>query len=136
MLVLTEIIKTEMRFTLAAPDMLLGALAEKKTCHGLLFIQEVLHLTEQGTPFPTAWIQGVRAAKNHMALTEEDTALVLRFGEMIGSTDLDGQLDQIGLLEEQLRQAIQQAGEKCVSTGKLYRSLGVLSGIALVILLW
>lgn len=57
-------------------------------------------------------------------------------GEILGSTSLQGQLDQLNLLQKRLQLQQDAAAERYQTSGKLYQSLGLMGGLALVIILW
>ena len=49
---------------------------------------------------------------------------------------LQGQIDQLNLLQSRLKSQLEAASQRYATNGKLYRSLGLMGGLLLVILLW
>lgn len=82
-----------------------------------------------------AWEQAVRDNIRKTALDREDEGILLEFGKMLGSTDIDGQVKNIRLTQEQLRHQEEKAEAGRSRNEKMYRSLGLLGGIAVVIVL-
>ena len=90
---------------------------------------------EAGSSAPDAWKRAVEACISHTSLNKEDEKIIKSFANMLGGSDTEGQLKNIrnftGMLENQQK----NADEKYKSTAPVYRKLGVLFGIAIVILL-
>ena len=72
--------------------------------------------------------------RGELALTGEDYPPLLALSEVIGAYDAKAQSDAIGISRELLRENERQAREQSRTSGKLSRSLGLLGGIALAIL--
>lgn len=82
-----------------------------------------------------AWRLSIEKNKDCMPLEESDWAVISEFGEMIGKSDIHNQESVLELARESLGVLEQEARETVKTKGKLYRSMGVLSGAAIVILL-
>lgn len=57
------------------------------------------------------------------------------FGKILGQTDLQGQLGKVKLTLDFLETQIQQAQAEENKNKKLYKTLGVITGVGLVIIL-
>lgn len=82
-----------------------------------------------------AWRKAVEQCICRTALNKEDEEILLAFGRMLGSTDLDGQIKNIRLTIGQLRLQEDKAEESRRKNESMYKSFGVLGGIAVVIVL-
>jgi stage III sporulation protein AB len=82
-----------------------------------------------------AWEQAVRQNIKKTALNKEDEEILFTFGKMLGCTDLEGQIKNIRLALDQLKHQEVKAEVSRNRNEKMYRSLGVLGGIAVVIVL-
>lgn len=80
-----------------------------------------------------AWEYSIDISQN--SLNNEDINIIKDFGKTLGQTDLNGQLSKTKLILEFLDKQIEEAKEEERKNKKLYRSLGVLTGIGLVIIL-
>jgi len=90
---------------------------------------------EQGINASLAWEMAVRENIGKTALNAEDMDVLLAFGKMLGNSDLEGQLKNTGFLLQQLGLQEKKAEEKKKKNERLYRTLGLLGGIATVVVL-
>jgi stage III sporulation protein AB len=82
-----------------------------------------------------AWEAAVRENIKKTSLNREDEEMLVSFGKILGGSDLDGQVKNIRLTLEQLRLQERKAEESRAKNEGMYKSLGVLGGIAVVIVL-
>ncbi len=81
------------------------------------------------------WQAALENNSLYRQLTEEQLELLQRLGTVWGKGDKNAQLKQVLLLQELLRQALQTAREQQQKNEKLWRYLGLLGGVTLVIFL-
>lgn len=122
-------------FTLAEPAVILQEWTQTSSIKDLPFPSACLCLYEQGMVFPSAWEESLQT-ENLNALTMEDRQILADLGNVLGSTGLQGQIDQLNLLQSRLKSQWEMASQRYAINGKLYRSLGLLGGLLMVILLW
>lgn len=82
-----------------------------------------------------AWEKAVRKCIGRTALKRDDEQILLSFGKSLGNTDLEGQIKNIRLSLGQLALQVEKAEENRKKNESMYKSLGVLGGLALVIIL-
>lgn len=82
-----------------------------------------------------AWEEAVRVNIRRTSLNREDEEILVSFGKLLGSSDLEGQIKNIRLTLSQLKLQEQKAEESRAKNEGMYRSLGILGGIAVVIVL-
>jgi len=82
-----------------------------------------------------AWELAVRDNIKKTSLNEEDEQILMSFGKMLGNSDVEGQVSNIRLTINQLKMQELKAEETRKKNESMYRALGVLGGIASVILL-
>jgi stage III sporulation protein AB len=82
-----------------------------------------------------AWELAVHEGAKKTALNKEDESILASFGKMLGNSDVDGQIKNIRLTLGQLKIQEQKAEESRAKTEKMYKSLGVLGGLAVVVIL-
>lgn len=80
-----------------------------------------------------AWMKALQSSKTNM--TKEDIEIIKGFGKLLGKTDLEGQVSQIELTSEFLETQIEKAEKELMKNEKLYKTLGSVCGLAIVILL-
>ena len=83
--------------------------------------------------FEKAW--NLAVAENSFSLSKEDIKIISNFGNLLGKTDLKGQITEIELANNFLDKQIKEAEEIRKKNDKLYKSLGIIIGITIVIVL-
>ncbi|MBR3132715.1 MAG: stage III sporulation protein AB [Clostridia bacterium] len=79
------------------------------------------------------WEKGI--LKTDMSINKEDKEILMGFGKMLGKTDKDGQLSEIYLTESLLDRQIKNAELEKSKNERLYRKLGLICGVGLVVIL-
>ena len=80
-----------------------------------------------------AWESSIDIANCN--LNKEDKDVIKGLGKLLGKTDVDGQISQLNLINNFLDTQIKQAEAEKEKGEKLYRKLGVISGLIIVIAL-
>lgn len=80
-----------------------------------------------------AWEETVDKIETN--LKEEDKSIIKKLGRMLGKTDLEGQVSEIKLVQEFLNAQIDLAEKEKQKNEKLYKTLGGIVGLAIVIIL-
>ena len=82
-----------------------------------------------------AWQDAIEQYLHASALTAADGEFLLRFGAVLGKSDLAQQNKNFAFLAENLAKALAEAERERAAKAKIYRYLGFSSGIALVLIL-
>jgi stage III sporulation protein AB len=80
-----------------------------------------------------AWCYAIENC--HTNMNNEDIQILKGFGKLLGKTDVNGQVSQIELTNKFLETQIEKAEQELKVNAKLYKTLGAVCGLALVILL-
>lgn len=80
-----------------------------------------------------AWAYGVENSSTNM--NDEDLQILKNLDKMLGKTDAEGQLSELELMKNFIEVQIKKAEEEQMKNEKLYKSLGMTVGLALVIIL-
>lgn len=80
-----------------------------------------------------AWEETIEKIETNMK--EEDKSIIKNLGRMLGKTDLEGQVSEIKLVQEFLNTQIDVAEKERQKNEKLYKTLGGVVGLAIVIIL-
>lgn len=83
-----------------------------------------------------AWKTAVNSNIINTSLDKEDKEIIISFGKMLGSSDLEGQIKNIRLTLNQLKLQEQKAEEFRKKNEAMYRNLGILGGLAIIIILF
>ncbi len=81
----------------------------------------------------TSWNKAINDTETN--LTKEDKKIINMFGRLLGKTDLDGQLNEIELSLNFIETQIETAEVENSKSTKLYKSLGIITGIGIIIVL-
>ena len=85
--------------------------------------------------FKTAWEDRINENKELLNLNEEDISVINGLGNNLGKTDLEGQISEIQMTMDFIDTQIQDAEMSRKKNEKLYRSLGTIFGLAIIIIL-
>jgi len=83
-----------------------------------------------------AWHEAVTKNIKKTSLREEDLQILLCLGNSLGTSDYEGQIKNIGFIIKQVDGQVAKADAECSKYQAMYRKLGILSGIAVVIMLF
>ena len=83
-----------------------------------------------------AWNEAIDEERFFLELTNEDIKLIRQFGVMLGKEDLEGELSKIEEFNVLLEAEIKKAEEESTKNQKMYKSLGTIIGLAIVIILF
>lgn len=102
----------------------------------ILFREAAKNLGINGVTADVAWEKSINENYAKLSLNKEDKDILLTFGNMLGNSDLEGQLNNIRLMSSQLKLQELKAEDMRQKNEKMYSSLGVLSGLAITIILF
>ena len=70
-----------------------------------------------------------------LSINEEDRSALKNLSKLLGQTDIDGQISQIDLTSNFLDEQIKKAEQERLKSEKLYRTIGMIIGFTIVIVL-
>ncbi|MBQ8922045.1 MAG: stage III sporulation protein AB [Oscillospiraceae bacterium] len=126
---LTDAIITELQHNLPFIADLLPQLAAMPAFRSLHFLQIA---AARADSFPESWQEAVNT---DVALPQDVREVLVTVGQTLGSTTLEGQVSALRLCQQQLITLRERAEELSRRKGGLFRSMGLLCGMFLVILL-
>lgn len=71
----------------------------------------------------------------NLMINEEDKEALKSLGKLLGSTDIEGQINQIDMVSSFLDEQINEAIDQKNKNEKMYKKLGIIIGLAVVIIL-
>lgn len=80
-----------------------------------------------------AWENALKEVPHNFNI--EDEAVLKNLSKMLGQTDLEGQLSEIEVVNQFLTSQLENAGEERRKNEKMYRTLGLVSGLTIAIIL-
>ena len=112
---------------------LVVGLAAQERFGELRFLKLCAAQMEEGADFSGCWRQSLK--REEQSLGREEAALMASLGDVLGRSDLESQLSAISLTGEQFAQRMEIRRERAKKQEGLYRSMGVLGGVAAAIIL-
>ena len=100
---------------------------------GKIFKDTVVNINNKNQLAGTAWENAVDL--NASELNIEDIRSIKTLGKMLGSTDIEGQINQIELVIKFIDTQIEEAVQEKNSNAKMYKKLGAIIGLIIVIVL-
>lgn len=82
----------------------------------------------------TVWENCIQEAD--ISINQEDKDVLKKLGKLLGQTDVEGQVSEIEVTENFLNMQIDKAEEEKKKNQKLYKTLGIVAGLTLVIVLF
>ena len=104
----------------------------RKSGQTLPLVQHCILLCSE-KPFPEAWRQAVEETLGDLSGEEKD--LFCRVGAILGSSDLKHQEEALLQCEADLDSLLKAEKEKLRTHGRLYNSLGILTGLMAAVIL-
>ena len=101
-------------------------LKESRVLTSLSFISQLPDTFTPGHTFCDDW-QG--AVMQQSDLPQELSGLLVRFGSALGTSDVTGQLSAIAVFSEELSHITSECEEDRRRLGRLYRTVGILTGM-------
>jgi stage III sporulation protein AB len=83
-----------------------------------------------------AWSMAISEYSKKTALVKEDLETLDSFGKMLGKSDMEGQLGSIELTVKRLKILEREAEGKRAKSEGMYKRLGLLIGLAIIVLLF
>lgn len=134
-LILIDKLKTSLHYQNLPTGELIRTLSEQQACAELPFLKECRTGLEQTSHFPSVWRKSVEGTKGKLSLLPEDIDILLSLADIVGASDVEGQLTALDMVETLLKKQREDALMAREKKGKLYRSLGALAGASMAIFL-
>lgn len=80
-----------------------------------------------------SWNESIDEHKNGFNI--EDKEIIKMFGKLLGKTDIKGQVSQIELTQKLIEKQIEKAEIDKNKSSKLYKTMGIICGMAICIIL-
>lgn len=99
----------------------------------LKFLADCRDSLMRGEPFAESFS---RAIEQSGELSDKHREVLLPLSKELGSTDLESQLASLSYAATRMQQLAESERQHCQTHGKLYRTLGILGGIAAAIIVY
>ncbi|MBR3614935.1 MAG: stage III sporulation protein AB [Clostridia bacterium] len=96
--------------------------------HSNIFLETL----KQDSDIYIAWKKSTEELKD---VNTEDKEIIKMFGKLLGKTDIKGQVSQIELTENLIERQIEKAESEKNKNFKLYKTMGIICGMGICIIL-
>lgn len=134
-LLMIDKIKTCLAFEKAHTKDIIAKLCSQSEFSKLCFLNDCRNILSENSDISRAWKCSVENSSKQLHLEKSDLSLLISIGNILGSADSKSQTDELNLLAGFLNKNLESALTAYNTQGRLYRSLGVLSGIGIAIVL-
>ena len=133
---LINILQNKIKFTHKPLGEILEEIGNIKENSGItaIFSKTAQKLTNK--KFEIAWSEAISEQTFFLNLKTEDIHLIKSLGNVLGKTDIEGQMSEINQFQLLLKTQIKNAEEESSKNAKMYKSLGTIIGLAIDIMLF
>lgn len=129
-----NMLKTKMKYTYETiPDIFEEISKNTNEKISRIFKKALENMNNKKLDAGHAWREAIITSKTD--LTEEDRQVLINMEKLLGKTDLEGQVGDIELTSNFLDVQIEKAEKEKTKNEKLYKTLGKIIGVTIVILL-
>lgn len=133
------ILKSEIEYAaLPLPEAMANIAAKTSPPVSRLFayFAEALKQNESGETAYRLWKNAIRVNKQHIFLKEDDWEVITNFGKTLGYLDKQMQVDSIHFTTAYIDSQITQVQENLDKNQRMYKSLGFIGGVLLLVVFW
>lgn len=133
---LVNILKNKIKFTHKPLGEILEEISTIKKDTKILEIFSKTGEKLEDRKIEEAWNEAISEEKFYLNLRNEDIQLIRTLGNVLGKTDVEGQMSEINQFDNLLKIQIKNAEDEKNKNSKMYKSLGTIIGLAIVIILY
>ncbi len=123
---------TKIKFTYEPiPNLFMEIASKIEGNVGNIFRQAAIRMKEISAG--EAWEQALEEVPHNF--NKEDVIVLKNLSKMLGQTNLEGQISQIEVVNQFLTSRLENAGEERRKNEKMYRTLGMVAGLMIAIIL-
>ncbi|MDD3839204.1 MAG: stage III sporulation protein SpoIIIAB [Clostridia bacterium] len=123
-------------FTIPIPDVLKNiSEGNNRVCTLFKYVYDVMLYDRETTP-GEAFEKALDRDINGIFLNQDDKEILKNFAKLLGGSNIDGQINSIRMIEKQLDNQEVSAEQEKNKYERMYKSIGILSGLAIAIVLF
>ncbi len=111
---------------------ILQTIASDNSFESLGFLKTAYELHKQGSSFYQSWNQAVLSDDT---CGEEEKQQLITLGNSLGTSNIKGQLSMLKIYRQNMENIFNTFSQESMNKGKLYRSLGILAGVFISVML-
>ncbi len=133
---LITLLQNKIKFTHKPLGEILEEIVNVKENSGIIGIFSKTSQKLKNKKFEEAWNEAISEQRFFLNLNQEDITFLKTLGNVLGKTDVEGQMSEINQFQTILKVQIENAEEEKNKNAKMYKSLGTIIGLAIVIILF
>ena len=127
-----NIFENKIKFTQSPLEEIFKNIAENCSEKNIKSIFQILAI-KPNTNIHKSWENIINNVETN--LTEEDKKILIEMGKILGTTDVEGQVSNIKITSTFIDRQIEKAEQEKEKNVKMFRTLGIVSGLAITIIL-
>ncbi len=132
MILMIDRISSLIEFRALKTGDILDSISSDKSFEKLAFLKNADDLYKNGLSFYEAWNQ---AAEEDIMTGDEERQQLIMMGSSLGTSNIKGQLSMLKIYRQNMEHIFDTFSEESMNKGKLYRSLGILAGVFISVML-
>lgn len=92
-------------------------------------------LGDERASFPDFWKNSIAKIPKSYSLKADDYSELFEFGNLLGTTDVEGQLSHIQIYKNTFEQILKDAQSESKTKSRLFKTLGFFAGAALALMI-
>lgn len=129
-----NIFENKIKFTQSPLEEIFKNIAENCSEKNIKNIFKLLNTDlKQNGNIHKSWENAINKLESN--LTIEDKKILIDMGKILGATDVEGQISNIKITSSFIDRQIEKAEQEKQKNVKLYRTLGIVSGLTIIIVL-
>ena len=131
-----EFIKSNILYNKTTILKLFTIMSKRDNFLELPFLDNFYSDMKSGKSVKDSWQQSIDLSNLRNILDNEEYEYIAKIGNWLGNSSMDGQIANINLTIEVLKQRLTIIKEYELKYNKIYKNFGFLFGLAMVILIW
>ena len=127
-----NIFENKIKFTQSPLKEIFAQIAENCSEQNIKNIFRIL-TTKQNGNIHKNWEDTINKTESN--LNDEDKKILIDMGKILGSTDIEGQISNIKITTSFIDRQIEKAEQEKEKNVKMFRTLGIVSGLTIIIIL-
>lgn len=129
-----NILEAKIKFTYEPISNIFNEIANNIDKNLSMIFKKASKYMDEGT-VKTSWEKAIEESKINLSLNYEDINIIRNLGNLLGQTDIEGQISEIKITSNFIDTQIKKAEEERRKNEKMYRSLGTIVGLTIAIIL-
>lgn len=126
-----NMLSTKIKFTYETiPNLFIEISNKIQGTVGKIFMRSAIRMKEESAG--EAWTRSFDDVPNN--LLEEDITILKSLGRLLGQTDVEGQISEIEVVNQFLDTQLENARQERIKNEKMYRTLGIISGLTCAVI--